>query len=448
MADKDTSSASTVERFDALALPEETQIEELNKLLVECRGLEQVEELARRFNVLRVLDIEEGELRHSNVLAWLLTPDESHGLGERFLRRWLLKVVYDSDTTQEKTPSLVAIAAQPFSRISVTREWRSIDILIELELPNGKRWVVAVENKVRAKESSKQLERYRKLVDEAFGEASFRMLIFLTVGGDSPEDLEGRWLIAFHSQIEAVLSELLEERKSTIGEGPKNLIKDYLDVLKEDLMETPRAAELALQIYTLHRRALDIIFEHKPDATADLTKAAAELITAKAESAGIQMRVGNKGVVRFVPKEWATTENFKGDAWGKQDSAFILCEVLLTTSPVRLQVVQNNAPKVWRDRLWADALSKKVKRIKKASGSCGVWSAIFSTKDKAPTRKFDDEKQTDAVFAESLWKWTKDVLDSSDFKSVSGLISEQLKDLGKHIEGVSELTPTHSEVKS
>lgn len=417
------------DNVDALTLPEEQQIEELNKLLVECRGLEQVEELARRFNALRVLGVQHGELRHSNVLAWLLTPDESHGFGDRFLRRWLLRVIYESDIARDKVPHLVNVAAQPFSFVRITREWRNIDVLVELELPNDQRWVIAIENKVNAKQSSKQLERYRKLVDEAFAGAAFQILVFLTVTGDSPEDSDGRWIIAFHSQIEAVLSELLEERNSTMGEGPKSLIHDYLDVLNENLMKTPRAAELAQQIYALHRRALDIIFEHKPDSTADLTEAASEMFEKNAAAAGIQMRIGNKGVVRFVPNEWATPENLSGEGWGRQKSAYILCEILLTTKPARLQIVQNKAPKAWRDDLWKAALGQKLKRIKKASGECGVWAAVYSTKDAAPSRRFDDAKQTDKVFVDALWKWTEGVLKSSDFMKAKQLVQEKLKAL-------------------
>ena len=36
------------------------------------------------FDVLQVADV---EIRHSNVLAWLLAPDGTHGIGGRFLRK-------------------------------------------------------------------------------------------------------------------------------------------------------------------------------------------------------------------------------------------------------------------------------------------------------------------------------------------------------------------------
>ncbi len=47
------------------------------------------EQQTPRFNPFDVLRYAEYEIRHSNVLAWLLTPGESHGLGDKFLRRFI-----------------------------------------------------------------------------------------------------------------------------------------------------------------------------------------------------------------------------------------------------------------------------------------------------------------------------------------------------------------------
>ena len=41
---------------------------------------------ARRCNPFDVLQVADMEIRHSNVLAWLLRPDGTHGVGGRFLR--------------------------------------------------------------------------------------------------------------------------------------------------------------------------------------------------------------------------------------------------------------------------------------------------------------------------------------------------------------------------
>lgn len=44
--------------------------------------LESLERIAYGFNIFTTLDIINTEIRHSNVLAWLLDPSENHGLGD------------------------------------------------------------------------------------------------------------------------------------------------------------------------------------------------------------------------------------------------------------------------------------------------------------------------------------------------------------------------------
>src|SRR5690554_1811996 len=44
-------------------------------------------------NIFEILGISSYEIRHSNFLAWLLTPGESHQLGDVFLK-WFLKDLF------------------------------------------------------------------------------------------------------------------------------------------------------------------------------------------------------------------------------------------------------------------------------------------------------------------------------------------------------------------
>lgn len=416
---------------DALALSEAKQIEALNTFLVECPELEQVTALAREFNVLKIFGFEKGEIRHSNVLAWLLSPYESHGIGDRFLRRWLMRVVHDSDRSLALNASIIRFAAQPFESVVVHREWHHIDLLIEIEFRDSERWVIAIENKVKSKQRPEQLKRYRERVNDQFHQTAKTLFVFLTVEGENPEDVEGKWIIAFHSQIKDVLESLSLESDPTIKPSPKLLVKDYITVLERNVMNNSAVEQLAQEIYELHRVALDIIFEYRPDETAKLTKAVSDALEKRASDIGVRMATENKGVVRFMPNQWATQENLNGEGWGKQ-SAYVLCEISLTGKQTKLQIVQNKAPKEWREDLWKTALSKPLKRIKKGSGECGVWFAIYSYNEKAPVRNYKNKSQTDLSFASELVAWVENVLKSKDFLSASALVEEKLKQLNKH----------------
>ena len=66
--------------------------EELRSLMRDPRFEKYHKETRKRkdFNVFDVLQYAEFEIRHSNVLAWLLQPEESHRIGRLFLDRFLV----------------------------------------------------------------------------------------------------------------------------------------------------------------------------------------------------------------------------------------------------------------------------------------------------------------------------------------------------------------------
>ena len=53
----------------------------LDRLLVDNAELEELSARLGVFNIFGTLRIEKPEIRHSNVLAWLLDPRGSHGIG-------------------------------------------------------------------------------------------------------------------------------------------------------------------------------------------------------------------------------------------------------------------------------------------------------------------------------------------------------------------------------
>ena len=107
--------------------------DELRCLLRDPRFEKYHEEAGRRrdFNVFDVLQYAEFEIRHSNVLAWLLQPDQSHRIGSLFLDRFLRCL---------KEPVLT-----PEDHVDVKRELHNVDIAIFLE---DRRRLLAIENKI------------------------------------------------------------------------------------------------------------------------------------------------------------------------------------------------------------------------------------------------------------------------------------------------------------
>ena len=108
-------------------------------------------------NIFQILRISKNEIRHSNFLSWLLDPNESHKLGDIFLKRFL-REVFSSD--KFGNIDQVDVEGIDLTKVTIQREWKNIDILIVLE-----NVVVCIENKVLSKEHSNQLMRYREIIN-------------------------------------------------------------------------------------------------------------------------------------------------------------------------------------------------------------------------------------------------------------------------------------------
>lgn len=109
------------------------QIETLEKFLLDNPELEKLEGLLSQFNVFETLRMVNTEIRHSNVLAWLLTPSENHGLGDYFLKQFLRNFVVENKSALEKHISLFDLEILTYSNVEVRREWKNIDILLLID---------------------------------------------------------------------------------------------------------------------------------------------------------------------------------------------------------------------------------------------------------------------------------------------------------------------------
>ena len=134
------------------------------------------------FNVFNICGIDHYETKHSAILAALLDPFGTHGLGPEFLRSFLENVAHERGcgVTQSATVR-TEVSVNSADSASAGNDSR-IDILIED--PESK-LCVAVESKIFAVEQPKQLERYRSwLSRERVGFR--RILLFLTLDGRGP----------------------------------------------------------------------------------------------------------------------------------------------------------------------------------------------------------------------------------------------------------------------
>ncbi|MYC53042.1 MAG: hypothetical protein F4X47_12070 [Gammaproteobacteria bacterium] len=128
--------------MDRKATDEMTRDEELDRLVADSGFLRYHAEYVKRreFNAFDVLRYAEYEIRHGNVMAWLLDPNETHGIGRVFLE-WFLG--------QARLPGRLPgkiVCGDGGQKVRVERELHYVDVMIFLEGDQG-RHIVAIENK-------------------------------------------------------------------------------------------------------------------------------------------------------------------------------------------------------------------------------------------------------------------------------------------------------------
>ena len=79
-------------------------------------------------NIFKILKISNYEIRHSNFLAWLLDPKESHGFEEEILKEFINQVLLMKNTSKREE----TVKKLNFHNVEIKREWKNIDLLVVL----------------------------------------------------------------------------------------------------------------------------------------------------------------------------------------------------------------------------------------------------------------------------------------------------------------------------
>jgi hypothetical protein len=396
----------------------------LTDLVMNCPELAQLEALLSNFNIFRVLRAARHEIRHSNMLAWIVSPDESHGLGDRFLRRWLMQVVHEAGrdgAMRLGLPSPIEIDALQIEDVAVAREDANIDLLLSIRTAKDRTWVICVENKVESRQHTQQLARYREIVERRFAHAEHRIFLLLSKHPEEPED--PGFVRTSYELVANVLGRCLDERRDWIGPEPRMLLDQYLELLKEDFVSDTRAAELARQIYKSHRKAIDFILENRDDPIMHATRLMEQVVRDNKDAFSVMPDRMNKGYVRFVPREWDVPQNRGGTGWGP-DSRYLLCEINFWNK-VELQVTCAKAPEAWADKVWARAAEPPFKQDWKKRPA--QYVKPYKARSTMDIESLADMPAEDARI--QLHDWLKVELAKPSFRKAVEILSDMLNDL-------------------
>jgi len=266
----------------------------LERFVVENDDLLTLESRIGRFNIFDALRIMDAEIRHSNFLAFILDPAESHGQGQLFLKALLMDLLKQA-SPESRPLSPIDLDGSDLPGVEVRREWQHIDLLIMCQ---ELRFFVVIENKIRAKEGPHQLSRYEAAMKKHYPDAR-PLYVYLTLDADEPSN--EKWMPYSHADIHRVLTRVRQSSGNAIGGDVRVFLDHYLGLLGTRFMNDKEIDDLCQKIYKNHRQAMDLIWARVGTPTSGVL---AEAQKALEEDHRWEVVPGPRQRLDFVPKAW------------------------------------------------------------------------------------------------------------------------------------------------
>lgn len=325
--------------MDSSIINDSEIVSELQALVIHNQDLEKLEGLLDQFNIFEVLHTYRQEMRHSDFLAYLLNPNQNHGLGDAFVKRFLQEAIMHADGDQPITP--IQLDIWDLDAIEVRREWQDIDILL-VDVVN--KIVIIIENKVFSGEHGGQLKRYQRVVKQHF--SGYTVIgLFLTPDGEVPSDPS--FIMISYNQICQLLEYIIQSRETTLGHDVLVLMKHYVEILRRYIVGDSEIERLCQQIYKKHQRALDKIYEFLPDQQAVIQEYLGGLINATPQ---LELDYLTKSYIYFIPKNWNFPVLQKGQGW-TPSGRMLLFVFLNGTDFLKLHLIIGPGPDEIRQKI-------------------------------------------------------------------------------------------------
>jgi len=305
----------------------------LEKLIIGNEAFDEIEHAFDRFCPFEAVGMVRQEVRHGHFLSYILDPQRPHGFGSECLRALMnaaTKAAYSGPGSDLGLISPLDAHLMDFELARVKREWRNIDLLVEVP---SERLVVAIELKIDASEHSGQLGKYRRVVEQSWpSDAGWRQLfIFLTKRGDEPSDEDGAGWVSVELDALACELDAVANRKSG-SDDARQMLSDYLTMLRRHHLSNDRLEELASKLWAQHREALDFLMDQRPDATGELFRRLYDqrenLAARMSEAAGVVIEPDHctPSLLRFAAPAWDALPGMLDANW-TTSKRLILIEV-------------------------------------------------------------------------------------------------------------------------
>ena len=179
----------------------------------------------REFNTFDVLRYADYEIRHSNVLAWLFRPADTHGIGERFLRWFVERVNRRLAAANEELLPATDFGA---ANVVVEREREHVDITVFFK---KEKCLLAIENKTgpASSEHIDQVMGYQRKLRGKHRDHTVKSVLLTTLP-DGSVDFQGIAHVGWNSIHEAIGS--FHDNGEFHSGGAGAFVGQYLDLVE------------------------------------------------------------------------------------------------------------------------------------------------------------------------------------------------------------------------
>jgi len=338
----------------------------LEEFIINNKNLERLENIVNDFNIFTSLNLINNEMKHSNFLSWIMNPKENHNLKDYFLSSFLKVISMRASSLGINGPSIFDIDGWNFVETEVLREWRKIDILIK---DDNHKLICVIENKIYSKEHSGQLRRYKKIVEVEYPDYQ-KMFVYLTIEGD--EASEDDYLSLNYQDIIKIITHIIDNKSTSIGEEILIFISHYREMFRRYIMENSEIQEICRKIYSRHKKALDLIFEYKPDLLMEINECLIEIIK---NDPDLILDFSSKSYIRFITKKLDFIPK-KGEGWTKS-KRILLFELKNNLNGVSLYLIIGPGLKEIREKL-CEIAQNNFKLFNVANRKfTGQWFSIY-----------------------------------------------------------------------
>ena len=206
-----------------------------------------------RFDLFKILNKTYDESTLSKILAWLMDPNETHGLGDYFLRTFLITTIeanHNEAVFNKKVFSLLNIHCLNFDDLVIQMEevfgnGRRADITILDELNNI---YILIENKVWAPESLDQTKSYSQQASIKYPNFA-KLFIFLSPNQHTREPPVSKDFVQIsYKDLVDVFNSVIKNKGGYLDEGVRILLNQTIKNIEENILSDSDIDKICLKL--------------------------------------------------------------------------------------------------------------------------------------------------------------------------------------------------------